>query len=307
MLYFCIIIIMYKFMDRQTKANLYALATVLCWATVGTAFKIALRFVNYVQLLFWSVLVSLIVFAIILSIKKLWQKLLEQSKTDILKSAIIGFISPFVYYLVLFQAYDLLPAQEALTVNYMWPIVLVLLSIPILKQKISFLNILSIFISFLGCFIIVSKGKVFDLEFSNSYGVFLAILSTFIWSIYWLFNVKDKRNEIVKLFMSFLFGFLFISLYSIFTDNLILPERNGLLAVTYVGIFEMGLTFFLWIMALSLSKTTAKVGNFIYITPFLSLMIVSLVLKEKIHLATIFGLVLIVLGIVMQKQLKVKK
>jgi drug/metabolite transporter (DMT)-like permease len=69
----------------------------------------------------------------------------------------------------------------------------------------------------------------------------------------------------------------------------------------------MGLTFFLWIMALSLSKTTAKVGNFIYITPFLSLMIVSLVLKEKIHIATIFGLVLIVLGIVMQKQLKVKK
>ena len=214
----------------------------LCWATVGTAFKIALRFVNYVQLLFWSVLVSLIVFAIILSIKKLWQKLLEQSKTDILKSAIIGFISPFVYYLVLFQAYDLLPAQEALTVNYMWPIVLVLLSIPILKQKISFLNILSIFISFLGCFIIVSKGKVFDLEFSNSFGVFLAILSTFIWSIYWLFNVKDKRDEIVKLFMSFLFGFLFISLYSIFTDNLILPERN--VACSYLcQDFEMGLTF----------------------------------------------------------------
>ncbi|MDY0314828.1 MAG: EamA family transporter [Bacteroidales bacterium] len=289
-------------MTKQNKAYLFAISTVICWASVGTAFKIALRYVNHVQMLFWSVLVALLVFCIILSFKKLWKQIFQQSKSQVFKSILIGFISPFVYYLVLFKAYDLLPAQEALTLNYIWPVVLVLLSIPVLKQKINFFSFMAILISFFGSFVIASKGKIFDFEFSNLPGVILAVLSTVIWSVFWLFNVKDKRNEIVKLFMCFLFGFLFILIYCIFTKNLALPEKNGMFALVYIGIFEMGLTFFLWMMALALSETTAKVSNLIYITPFLSLLVVSIVLKEKILISTIIGLILIILGIILQKK-----
>ncbi|MCK9255598.1 MAG: EamA family transporter [Bacteroidales bacterium] len=289
-------------MTKQNKAYLFAISTVICWASVGTAFKIALRYVNHVQMLFWSVLVALLVFCIILSFKKLWKQIFQQSKSQVFKSILIGFISPFVYYLVLFKAYDLLPAQEALTLNYIWPVVLVLLSIPVLKQKINFFSFMAILISFFGSFVIASKGKIFDFEFSNLPGVILAVLSTVIWSVFWLFNVKDKRNEIVKLFMCFLFGFLFILIYCIFTKNLALPEKNGMFALVYIGIFEMGLTFFLWMMALALSETTAKVSNLIYITPFLSLLVVSIVLKEKILITTIIGLILIILGIILQKK-----
>ena len=131
-------------MTKQNKAYLFAISTVICWASVGTAFKIALRYVNHVQMLFWSVLVALLVFCIILSFKKLWKQIFQQSKSQVFKSILIGFISPFVYYLVLFKAYDLLPAQEALTLNYIWPVVLVLLSIPVLKQKINFFCFMAI-------------------------------------------------------------------------------------------------------------------------------------------------------------------
>lgn len=288
-------------MKKQTKAYLYAAAAVLCWSTVGSAFKLALREVDFFNLLFWSVLVSLLVFVVFISAKRQWSLIFKQNRREILSSALMGLINPFLYYFILFQAYDLLLAQEALTLNYLWPVVLVLLSIPVLKQKIGFLSILAIMVSFVGSFVIATGGNILDFKFTNTYGVILAVLSTIIWAAFWLVNVRDKRNETVKLFMNFVFGFIFVSIYGIATNSIVFPNFNGLIGVSYVGIFEMGITFFLWMMALSLSETTAKVSNLIYFAPFLSLIIVSITIGEEIKTATIIGLVLIIGGILFQR------
>ena len=40
-----------------------------------------------------------------------------------------------LYYLILLKAYQLLPAQVAQPLNMIWPVILVFLSVPILKQK----------------------------------------------------------------------------------------------------------------------------------------------------------------------------
>jgi drug/metabolite transporter (DMT)-like permease len=288
-------------MKKQTKAYLYAAAAVLCWSTVGSAFKLALREVDFFNLLFWSVLVSLLVFVVFISAKRQWGLIFKQSLREIFSSAIMGLINPFLYYFILFQAYDLLLAQEALTLNYLWPVVLVLLSIPVLKQKIGFLSILAIMVSFVGSFVIATGGNILDFKFTNTYGVILALVSTIIWASFWLMNVRNKRNETVKLFMNFVFGFFFVSIYGVITNSIVIPSVNGLIGVGYVGVFEMGITFFLWMMALSLSETTAKVSNLIYFAPFLSLIIVSITIGEEIKIATIIGLVLIIGGILLQR------
>ncbi|MDD3860521.1 MAG: DMT family transporter [Bacteroidales bacterium] len=288
-------------MKKQTKAYLFAGVAVLCWSTVGSAFKLSLKEVDYFNLLFWSVLVSLLVFVVFISVKKHWVLIKQQKTRDIFRSAFMGLLNPFLYYLILFQAYDLLLAQEALTLNYLWPVVLVLLSIPILKQRIGFLSIMAIFVSFAGSFVIATGGNILDFKFTNTYGVILAVSSTIIWAIFWLLNVKDKRNETVKLFMNFVFGFAFVAIYGLITKSIKLPEINGIIGVTYVGIFEMGITFFLWMSALSLSETTAKVSNLIYFAPFLSLIIVNITIGEEIRFATIIGLVMIIGGILLQK------
>jgi len=287
-------------MKQQTKAYLFAAFAVLCWSTVGSAFKLALREVDYFNLLFWSVLVSLFVFVIFLSFKQEWSFVKHQSGKDVLRSALLGGLNPFLYYFVLFQAYDLLLAQEALTLNYMWPVVLVLLSIPVLKQKISFLSFVAILISFFGSFVIATGGDIIGFKFTDAYGVALAAGSTVIWAVFWLLNIKDKRNESVKLFMNFVFGFFYILINGVCSQKIVFPEFNGIIGVAYVGVFEMGVTFFLWMKALSLSKTTAKVSNLIYFAPFLSLIIVNLTIGEEIKTATIVGLVLIIGGILMQ-------
>ena len=72
------------------------------------------------------------------------------SPKQYLRSAALGFLNPFLYYLVLFEAYDRLPAQEAQPLNYMWPIVVVILSAPLLKQPIGRVSLAGIAVSFFG-------------------------------------------------------------------------------------------------------------------------------------------------------------
>ena len=84
-----------------------------------------------------------------------------------------------------------------------------------------------------------------------------------------------------------------------------MPDIRGLIGASYVGLFEMGITFVIWSRALKLSETTAGVSKFIYLSPFLSLAVIYFVLGEKILPSTIIGLILIVAGIIFE-QLKLK-
>ena len=286
---------------NQSKAYIYAIAAILCWSTVGSAFKLALREVDFLNLLFYSVIVSFLIFVIFISFQKKWKTVFESKAKDLIRSALMGLLNPFLYYFILFQAYDILLAQEALTLNYLWPVVLVILSIPILKQKISVLSFIAILISFIGSFVIATGGNILSFKFTNSFGVALALISTVIWALFWILNVKDKRDETIKLFLNFGFGAVYVIIAMLISGKLELPNFKGAIGVAYVGIFEMGITFFLWLKALSLSKTTAKVSNLIYIAPFISLFIVNLVLGEEIKYSTFVGLFLIIVGILLQQ------
>ena len=99
---------------------------------------------------------------------------------------------------------------------------------------------------------------------------------------------------------NFLFGTTYILIVVIFFSDFHLSMK-GLAGAIYIGIFEMGLTFFLWLKALKLSVNTAKVSNLVYLSPFISLIIIRNVVGEKILVATIIGLVFIICGIIIQR------
>jgi len=92
-----------------------------------------------------------------------------------------------------------------------------------------------------------------------------------------------------------------VNIAIVFSKRLIIPKIPGFTSAVYIGLFEMGITFVLWLKALKLSKTTAQVSNLIYLTPFLSLLIINIMIGEKILISTIIGLILIVMGIIMQQ------
>jgi drug/metabolite transporter (DMT)-like permease len=292
-------------MKKVPAEYLYALLAILLWSTVAVAFKIALNYIDFIQLLFISSLTSALVLLGVLVVKQKFSLLFTYSIKQYLNSALLGFLNPFVYYMVLLKAYSILPAQLAQPLNYTWPVVLVLLSAPLLKQKLHFKSIIAILISFSGVFIISLRDNFLNFRIEQPLGIFLASISSVIWALFWIFNVKDNRPEIEKLALSFLFSLFYTCLALLIFSELKLPPLKGLIAAIYVGLFEMGITFIFWLKALQLAGRSDRISNFVYISPFLSLIWIHLVLKESVYYTTIIGLFFIVIGIVVQQLKKV--
>ena len=288
-------------MKNSAKSVVFTLFSVLFWAGAATAFKISLKYTTPVQLLLFSAFVSTIALFIVLLVQGKYSVLINLDKRFFLTSAVLGFINPFLFYNVLFEAYDLLPGQLAMALNFGWPITLTVLSIPILKQKLSLKQFISIFVSFVGAVIIATKGSFFSFSGVSQLGVILALGSTFIWASFWLVNTRDKHDPVVKLAMSFVFGLIYIFVYHILTGKISLPVKGAIAGIIYIGLFEMGITFVLWLSALKLSSSTARISNMIYLTPFLSLLVLYLVIGEQIYFSTFLGLLLIVLSIIYQE------
>ncbi len=293
-------------MIDQKKAYLYAGVVVLFWSTIASAFKISLKFIDFLQLLFYACIFSLLTLLTILILQKKTALLRACRVKDNARSALLGFLNPFLYYIVLLKAYTILPAQQAVALNYTWAIQLVILSIPILKQKIGFRSIIAIVISYVGVLIISTQGDITTFRVVNVQGTLLALGSAVIWALFWIYNIKDKRDAAVKLFLNFAFGFVYILIYLMMTRQIEVPPLAGLAGAAYIGVFEMGITFVLWLTALRLSKTTAQVSNLIYITPFLALLIINIVVGEQILASTIVGLIFIVVGIILQQYARQK-
>jgi drug/metabolite transporter (DMT)-like permease len=289
-------------MTNQKKAYLFAGTAVMMWSTVGSAFKLTLAYLSPVQMLLYACFVSILVLFIILVIQKKLPLLLSSGSNKILHSALNALLNPFLFYIVLFYAYDLLLTQEAMVLNFTWPVTLTLLSVLILKQRIGWRSLLAIFISFAGIIVIATKGNLLMLKFTNPSGVALALGSTIIWSLFWIINIKDKRDEVVKLFLNFFFGFIYILTAALILGLLVVPSWQAVAGSIYIGLFEMGLAYVFWLKGLQLSATTAKVSNLIFMAPFISLILINMVVGEPILWSTFAGLGFITVGIIWQRK-----
>ena len=288
-------------MNSTNKAFVYAGLAVFFWSTVATAFKIALRELDFIQLIFYASATTVAILLAILLIQKKTRLLFRQSRKHWLNSIFLGAFNPLFYYLVLFKAYSLLPAQLAQPLNMVWPIVLALLSVPFLGQKIGKLSIGALFISFIGVIFISSQGGIRGFENTNIYGVFLALSSSILWSFYWIFSVRDKRDQIVKLFLNFFFGLIYLTIAVWLFSDFRVETGESFYAAIYVGIFEVGITYVLWLKAMEYSTNNAKIGNLVFLAPFVSLIFINYILKETIFITTFIGLIFIVAGIFVQQ------
>ncbi|ASC94119.1 hypothetical protein Sdiek2_2105 [Sulfurospirillum diekertiae] len=258
----------FPLIKNQKKAYIYALSSVLLWSTVASAFKLSLAYFDALNLLLYASFFSLCVFFCAMGYQRKFHILLTYSKKTYFKLALLGLINPFIYYLVLFRAYELLPAQEAQPINYTWALTLTYLSVFILKQKISVYDFLAGLICYCGVLIISTHGDLWSFSFSSLIGVVLALFSTVLWSLYWIYNTKLHVDPLVGLFINFCFGVLAILLYAFMTPHPLVFNLYGFLGSMYIGVFEMGITFILWLQAMKLSTNTAKIANLIFISPF---------------------------------------
>ncbi|RZR43830.1 DMT family transporter [Vibrio vulnificus] len=287
---------------NERRALGFGLSAVLLWSTVATAFKLTLAEFSPIQMLTVASIVSAMA---LLTICALQGKLTQISTTFLSNPwyyLLLGLINPLAYYLILFKAYDLLPASQAQAINYSWAITLTLMAAVFLGQKIRKQDWVACVFSYVGVIVIATKGDLLGLSFESPLGVALALTSTLLWAGYWILNTKNQADPIVGVLLGFLVAIPFaIALAVIEGQSWGQISTQGWLAVTYVGLFEMGVTFVLWLSALKLTNNTARISNLIFASPFISLMLLSSIIGEEIHPTTLIGLMLIIAGLVIQQ------
>ncbi|RBP48863.1 DMT family transporter [Arenicella xantha] len=294
----------------QKQAMYYGLAAVLCWSTVATAFKLSLVHLSPTQLILLASVTSWLFVTVMLAIQGKFTDLFQQTRQTYIASFLYGLLNPTLYYLLLFTAYDLLPAQEAQAINYSWAIVMSFLAVPLLGQKLTRSDILAAVICYLGVLVIATRGNVLGLEFANLQGVLFAVISTVVWSLYWILNRRDNRDALLGLCLNFTFAVPLIAVYAWWSG-----ELQGLdstihwqawVGGVYVGLFEMGIAFVLWLQAMKRATNTSRIANLIFVSPFLSLVLIATFLHEPILPSTVVGLVLILGGLVLQQRYSTK-
>ncbi|MDR5865580.1 DMT family transporter [Halomonas koreensis] len=285
-------------MTADRRAMLYGLGAVGLWSTVATAFKVALAHMTPLELMWIASLVSWAVIGVLVVRRGQVAEALGRGWRT---AAWAGLMNPVAYYLVLFAAYDRLPGQEAMALNYTWALAMAFLAVPILGQRLTPMDVVAGLVAYAGVWVIATRGAVFDVAFADPLGVGLALVSTLIWALYWLLNVRDRRSPLVAQWQNFSVGVPVLTVLLLAGPGLQWHGATGLAAGVYVGLFEMGIAFVLWQLAVSSVSRTAKVSNLIFLSPPVSLLLLHFVVGEPILPSTLVGLVLILGGLGLQQ------
>lgn len=281
------------------------LGAVGLWSTMATAFKWALEFSSPIQLIAIAVTVSWLFFAA----RLVYQGKISQLKTisggTLRRCFALGCINPVLFYGVLFTAYDLLPAQDAMAINYTWGLTLPFIAACFSRVLPSFTEASLALLSYVGILIIVTDGNLTSFEFDNVTGVALAIGSTVLWGLSWVLNklIVERANVDAELALLLNFTTAVPILWVTLSITGSLPSLNSgtVLGGIYIGLFEMGVAFVLWMKAMQLTDTPIRVSSLIFLAPPLSLVFIATVLGETVATSTLVGLVFILVGLAGQQ------
>lgn len=281
------------------KQYFYAAISIFCWSTAATVTKLLLNDgISNIQLLWVSSLcAACFLFFINLFSGKL--KLLSAYKLkDFLFSALIGLPGTFLYYIFYYFGTSKMPASEAFIINYLWPIMSLVFAAIILKEKLTLRSIIAICISFLGI-VFIMIGNIGESESNFLIGAISCILAAVSYGLFTALNKKYKYDKTISMMLNYFVTFIITTIINFVNKALFIPNMFEWFGCLWNGIFIMAIASTMWLLALQNGKT-GKISNLAYITPFLSIIWVSIFLKENISIYSIFGLLFIILGIAIQ-------
>ena len=283
----------------EKKQIVYAVLTVFLWATMAPAVKLMQDSVPTTEVLFLAGVFSVVFLLgrLIANGKvKEYRTFGAQNYKVVLGLGFLGFfVYEFLYYFGIAQ----LTASTACILNYLWPVMLVLFSCLILKEPFTTRKVIAMVASFLGVVVLSAGGN-------DQYGAHpvLGIVGCIVAAVsYGLFSVLNKREDLDQdLCMPIYWGVTMVSgLIAGFVEGgWTMPDLKTWLILAWLGVMANAVGYLIWAIALNDSKNSARIANFAFLVPVLSMLLSALILREQIHWNGIAALVLILGGILYQ-------
>jgi drug/metabolite transporter (DMT)-like permease len=286
-------------MQTKNIQYIFVAMTILLWSFVPTVAKLVLRNLNAFQVLNFTSFFAVLSLSFAVLFQKKVKSIKNYSRKQILTMILIGVLSPFIYYVLLFESFERAPVADAQILNYMWPIFVVIFATFILRQKLSIVKLTGIILSFFGAFIVVIKGQfsIFNPEYGIGY--IMAILAAMIYGLFSVLGKKYDYERFSSMLVYYISTFVLVTLTVSLFSNFVIPSFWELLGLFYLGGIANSIGWVFWFKALQVGDI-AKMSNLIYLVPFLSLIPVQFILNENIQIMSILGLLLIVTGILIQ-------
>jgi drug/metabolite transporter (DMT)-like permease len=287
-------------MEQSKTAQLYLIITIILWSAIPAVSKLILAELDNFQMLCYVVIIGVIsLFFMNLFSGKL--KLLKSyTRKDYLIMLGMGFLGVFVYHIFLYSSFALAPAGQVNVMNYLWPIFIVMLSIPILHEKFNYKTIIAIVLSFLGAIIALTKGNFTLFSGQYSLGYLLAAVGAFFYGLFCVLGKKVSYDKLSSMLVYFIAAAIFIIPTTAVVSSFVMPKSlTTIISLLALGGLINSLTLVLWFKALK-SGHTHKTANLVYIVPFLAMVWTYFLNAEQFSFFSVIGLAFIVTGALIQ-------
>lgn len=286
-------------------AHLMALFTIIVWGTTFIASKILLTVYSPLQIMLIRFTIAYILLLL------LRPKRLRLSPKEELGCAVLGLSGCTLYFLAENYALTYTLASNVSIIITAAPILTAILAHFLLpNEKLNKNIFLGFFIAISGVALVVFNGAV--VLKIKPIGDILTLLAALCWAVYSVFLKQyiKKYDSLLLTRRVMLWGLITSLPIELIKgeDFTLAPlmKANFLFCILYLGILGSGLCYVMWNMAIHrLGSVTTN--NYIYITPFATLIAAKIMLDEPISWMGIVGSVLILLGVFLSDRKNSKK
>ncbi len=282
-------------MNGRVKGTIYVLICVTLWALIPVVAKMGQTTLDNHQFLFWSSLVSFAVLGLAVIFTGNLNKFGEYGFKDWSYLSVLGLLGTYIYYLFLYLGYSKATGMEVLVIQYTWPILIVIFSIFILKERLSLIKITAVTLGFLGVIVVLTKGNFNNINISNGPVIALVGAGAACFALFSVLSKNIKKEPLGVVTLYFLTACLasFISMQ--YFSDFALPSPPEIMPIVVNGILVNGFSYLFWLLALR-STEASWLAPFIFITPVLSAIYLIVFFGEPFAAAYGIGLILVVAG-----------
>ena len=281
------------------KQHLYGVIAILIWATAApTAKSLLSGLPNYEAI----AIPCLFAAAFMLTANTLNGKirlLRRCTAKELAVMAGLGVLGPFLNAAFYYEGLTRLSSQEACVMNYLWPIMLVLFSVLLLGERMTGAKAAAMLCSFAGV-AVMSSGGAAQSGGGRPMGIVCCILGAVCYGLFSVLNKKANLDQTVTMMVLWPTTAACALLAGALTETWVPIRGMQWLGLAWLGIASNAVAYLLWAWALGGERETAFIANLAYLTPFLSVVISAIFLKEGLQLRALAALVLIVGGILLQ-------
>ena len=131
-------------------------------------------------------------------------------------------------------------------------------------------------------------------------GITACLLAALCSGLFTVLNKKYNMDQTITMLVIWLTTFFCALVTGKLTETWIPVHGFSWIGILWLGAGINGLTSLLWALALNQSENTALIANLAYLTPFLSLIVSAIFLKEKLERRAFVALLFIIGGILIQ-------